>query len=642
MPFENTQLNGGGSYVPPDFDPPDTPGGGSWSDIANIVGAVTAYKVTNFAAKAADITSFNGTYPVISVAAKEIVLGDPDTVNPAWTVLGVDDTIYFSPRLFTTGFHWIGPFTVDMDDCEEVTCNFVCPQGLFRINQDGEPRAQSVSGLVEVTPINDDGTSRGAVVTFPATLTNSPEGDKFTTDDSTIDKSPRGLTLRATLDEATVGRVKVRFRRTTPLPEYKDDQFTDELIIRDCYGIGPITREDFGNITSVQTRVQATSGMTAQKERKLQCVVTRKVLQRNEDNTFGPALVASQSADDIICHMTLDPYLGGRSITEIDVQQIYDAVAEAASYFGFPESVYFNYSFDDDNISYEEMVQMAANAIFSSAYRQGSLLRLFFEQATSDSTLLFNHRNKLPGSETRTIRFGILDDNDGVEFNHRTFDGESKTIFIPDDQSAVKPKKIERAGVTDERQATIHAYRIWNRMRYQHTTVEFDATAEASQLVLNERIEIADNTRPDVFDGHIVGQVGLVLELSQPFTPVVDVTYSIFIQLPTGGLDVIAVTLGADEFHVILQAPTSEALPLEPENWADVVYQIVGATDARSTAFMVSEKGAYDKRSVKMQAINYDDRYYQNDQDSSSLVALFTDEADVGLTDELGSDLTGG
>jgi hypothetical protein len=152
-------------------------------------------------------------------------------------------------------------------------------------------------------------------------------------------------------------------------------------------------------------------------------------------------------------------------------------------------------------------------------------------------------------------------------------------------------------------------------MRYQNTAVEFDATAEASQLVLNERIEVADNTRPDVFDGHLVSQDGTTLELSQPFTPAAGVSYSIFIQLPTGGLDVLPVVAGADEMHCVLQAPPTVALDFDPDKWASITYQIVGNTDARSSAFLVTEKGVFDKRSCKVQAINYDPRYYANDQD---------------------------
>lgn len=431
--------------------------------------------------------------------------------------------------------------------------------------------------------------------------------------DSTIDKSPRGITLRAILGAS--GRVKVRFRRTTPLPTYKDQQFTDELAIRDCYGIGPITQPNFGNVTTVQTRVQATSGATAPKERKLAAVVTRKIMQRNQDNTFGPALVPSQNAADIICHIALDPQLGGRDISELDVPQIYSEVGEAAAYFGFGEATQFNYAFDEDNISFEEMVQSVANAVFCTAYRQGSKLRLFFEKATSDATLLFNHRNKLPGSETRTIRFGNVDENDGVEFDWRNEKGETETIFIPADQSSTRPKKVERIGITNLRQAKIHASRLWNRIRYQHTTVEFQGTAEASQLILNERVEIADNTRPDIFDGYIVNQAGLVVELSQPFNPVAGPAYSMFVQLPTGEVEVIPVTAGVDEFHAVLQNAPSVPLALDVENWADVTYQITASTASRSSAFLLTEKGAYDKKSVRVQAINYDPRYYQNDLD---------------------------
>lgn len=621
MPYENVAYNGGGEYVPPDFDPPTT-AEGSWGSIANIAGDVTPWKITNFAAKANGISDFGGSFGVISVTEQTIVLADPSDTNDAWLDLGTDETGYFSPRISTDGMRWVGPFVIDMDDCEAVVANFVCPQGLYRINEEGEPRTMSVEGLLEVEPINADGTNRGAVVTFPVSLTNNPQSESgkegfFVSfdDNATIDKSPRGKTLNAELAAATKGRVQVRFRRTTALPEYEDDQFVDELIIRDCYGIGPLTSDHFGNVTTVQTRIQATSQSTATKERKLQAVVTRKVLERNPDDTFGPALVASRNAADIICHMALDQHIGNRSLSELDVPQIYATVAAVQAYFGFDEAGEFNHTFDDDNISFEEMVQVVCQAIFCHAFRQGSVLRLFFERATDDSTLLFNHRNKLPGSETRTVRFGIADDNDGVEFDYRTYDGQQKTVFIPSDQTAVKPKKIERSGVTDDRMATLHAYRIWNRMRYQNTTVEFEGTAEASQLVLNERIEVADNTRPDIFDGYLVGQEGLVLELSQPFEPTEGVTYNIFIQLPTGGLDVLPVVLGDDAYHAVLQAPTSVALNFDPENFADIVYQIVGNTAARSSAFMVSEKGAFDKRSCKVQAINYDPRYYANDQD---------------------------
>lgn len=174
-------YNGGGEYVPPDFDPPVDPGagggtgGGTWASIANFVGAVTPWKVTNFAAKSPDIQDFGGTYDVITVTEFEIVLADPGDDNAAWAALGTDETTYYSPTLSTDGLRWVGPFILPMDDCESVIANFVCPQGLFRINKDGEPQTQSVSGLLEVTPIDEAGDPTGAATTYDVTLTNSPD-----------------------------------------------------------------------------------------------------------------------------------------------------------------------------------------------------------------------------------------------------------------------------------------------------------------------------------------------------------------------------------------------------------------------------------------------------------------------------------
>jgi hypothetical protein len=607
-PYDNIAINGGGSYIPPDYTPPDDSfGGGTIPSIADMVGGVTPWRAVNFAAKEPGSDTLNGTFQALSVSAKEIVLADPTDTSAAWLALGTDSTVYFSPTLSTSGERWVGPFTINLADCDEVVANFVCPQGLFRTNQEGKPRGQSVSGVIEVTPVNADGTPRGAAVTTAITLSNNPVENNG---DPTIDKSPRGKTLTTAV--GVPGRVSVRFRRTTPLPEYHNDQFVDGLIIRDCYGLGPVGVPDFGNITTVQTRIRATSGATSVKERKLACVVTRKLPQRNIDDTFGPVMVATRSAADILCAMALDPFIGGRTLSELDVPNIYDTIASVQAYFGFDEAGFFDATFDDDNISFEEMAQAVSYAVFCNAYRQGNVIRLFFEQATTDSSLLFNHRNKLPGSETRTIRFGNLDDQDGVQFDYQDADGEKQTVFVPDD-GAIKPRKLERQGVTDERVATLQAWRAWNKIRYQNTTVEFDALAEASQLVLNERIEAADNTRADVFDGYVVSLDGLTLELSQPFEPEdTEADFLVYLQLPNGTVDVIPVAY-VDVTHVTLTAPPAVALALDENNSADVPYQIVVADSPRSSAFLVAEKGAFDKRSVKVLAINYDDRYYSND-----------------------------
>lgn len=576
-----------------------------WSALSAFTSNRTVYRTSTFS-RAIPGSGYNldGTYNIVSVSAGSITLTNPSLVNSSWAnvaSLPGGATAYMSPSLSTSGERWVGPFVVDLDSGTKVLSNFVALQGMYLVTKKGKYQPRSVQIALELTPVDADGITTGAAELFYA----------YVAGDGT-DKSPQGVTLTA--DPTFTGRMAVRARRLTYLDLNSEDTIVDEVKWRDCYGTAPVSASHFGNVTTVQTLTLATSGATSVKERKFNCRAIRKVLQRNIDNTFGPTLVASNNAADIICHMALDPYIGGRSLQELDVPQIYSTISDVVTYFGIDEVGTFNYTFDQDNVSFEEMVQSVAQCVFCTAYRQGSVLRLFFERSTQDSTLLFNHRNKVPGSETRTVRFGNMSDNDGVEFDYMSAkDGSKLTIYLPSDQSATKPKKMEVIGVQSDKHAFLHASRAFNKIRYQHTTTQFTALSEATQLVLTERIEVSDNTRSDTIDGHVVSQSGLTLELSQPFVPVAGLYYVIHLQLPSGVVQVIDILPGVDSTHVVLQTAPTVSLVMGPDIWADVTYQIVGSDDMRPSAFLLTEKGAYDRSTLTLQAINYDARYYQAD-----------------------------
>lgn len=577
---------------------------GDWDLIANIVGSETGYRSPTLT-KPVPATGYNldGTYNVVSVSSNVIVLSNPALVNAAWNNLSSlpgGATDYISPSLSTSGERWVGPFVVDMPTCDTLVINIVAQQGMYLVTKKGKYRPRSVTVEVEATPVDVDGIPIG-----PAQLgTVAVNGDGK-------DKTPQGVSLWMPVSE--VGRYSVRVRRLTHLDLESKDTIIDEVRWRDCYGTAVVTQDHFGDITTVHTLTLATSGATSVKERKLNCRATRKVLERNPDNSFGPALVPSRNAADIICHMALDPYIGGRSVAELDVVDIYATLADVVDYFGFIEAGEFCHTFDDGNISFEEMVTTVAQAVFCTAYRQGSQLRLFFERETSDSVLLFNHRNKEPGSETRTVRFGTLNDHDGVEVDYVSpVDGAKLTIYLPENRQSTKAKKFELIGVQDERQAYIHAARAWQKIQYQYTTCQFNAYAEATQLVLNQRIEIADNTRSDVIDGEIRYVNGLSLGLSQPFEPVAGTSYIIQIQLPSGKVQTLDFTATDDPYIITLASPPEEALNVLPDQWALPTYQIV-SSGGRPSAFLLAEKGAYSGGTLSVQAINYDPRYYSFD-----------------------------
>lgn len=564
---------------------------------------------TGYAASTVGISSgtragdLNGVYNVVSVSSTQITLSNPTLVNANWNKidqLNTGRTIFKSPTLQTSGPKWIGPFFLDVTDLEKVYGNFVALNGLYKDDGSNQTRFD-VTVEMELTPVNSAGTAIGAAETFQGIIQGS----------ATL-RSTRAITIKA--DPTFTGRCKVRARRITNADLTFNGSVVDEIKWQQVYSISPVTQTDFGNVTTVLAQTYATSGALAVKDRKINMLVTRKIPTRISGSTFTTSLSATKSADEILSFICLDPYIGNRSPHEIDFDSIYNSIAEIKAYFGFTQAGEFCYTFDSANLSFEECVQALANAVFCTPYRQGNLLKLNFEKSTDDSVLIFNHRNKIPQSETRTISFGNQDNYDGVEVEYISpVDDVSSTIYIPSDRSAINPQQVETLGVRDEKQAFAHAWRVWNKILYQNVATEFQATQEAALAILNSRILVADNTRPHVQDGEVISQTGLTLTLSQKIEFEVGQTYTIFLQHVDGTVESIAVTAGTEDNQVVLGSAPSASLSLDISNYARATYIITKNEDRSAHAFLLSEKEG-ENGIYTLSAVNYSNLYYQQDR----------------------------
>lgn len=570
-----------------------------WSEASNL-STSAAIRIPN----GAEIYNLSGVYTILSVSDTVVTLSNPSAVNPAWS--DITTTSYISPTLSTTGAKWVGPFVLDKTDLSQVFANFVALNGLYKDDGKNQLRFDVVCE-VELTPINADGSPRGAAETFQTTI----EG-------SATYRSTRASTLKAT--PTFTGRCKVRARRVTPSDLAFEGSVVDEVKWRDIYSVSPVIETDFGNVTTVQSVTYATAGALALKERKLNMLVTRQIPLRVSGSTFTTDLVYSTNdAAEIISAICLDKHIGNRQAAEIDFNSIYEAIAEVKSYFGSEKAAEFCYTFDSDNLSFEETMKSIADAVFCTAYRRGNIIKISFEKETEDSTLLFNHRNKLPGSETRTIRFGNQEDFDGVSYQYIDPEDDAQvTFYIPEDRSAVNAKEIESLGVRNKLQAYFHAWRMWNKIRFQNVIAEFTATQEADLLVNNDRILVADNTRPDTQDGEVISQNVLELKLSQKADFSKYAEYTLFLQLYDGTLDAITVTPGSSADKVVLNRAPRLPLALDDDLYARTTFILVGNSEPRENAFLVSEKDSQSNFTSVVRAVNYDARYYANDKDFST------------------------
>jgi len=576
-----------------------------WNDItAGFAAGETYAKGVTIESEGESLTvNLAGTYTISSVTASSIYLSSPSSVNSDWNELTNftnNETGLTSPTMYSTGIVWIGPFTLDVDDLEQIYVNLVALNGLYK--DDGKQQYSfNVQIEIEATPVDANGNPTGSAETTTGTVIGSSSS-----------RGTRALTIK--FNPTFTGRCKVRARRITNSDTSFEGTVVDEVKWRDLYAMSPVSETDFGDVTTVHSLTYATDGALALKSRKLNMDVTRKLPARVSGDQFTTTLSATNSAADIMSAIALDPKIGNRKKSEIDFDSIYDTVAEVEAYFGTSEAGEFNYTFDSDNFSFEETMATIATAIFCTAYRRGNVLKLSFEKATQNSTLLFNHRNKLPGTEARTVQFGGMNEQDGVEYEYvDSTDGSLVTLTIPYDTPPDNPQKVESVGIRNYSQAYFQAWRIWNKIQYQNVLTDFDATQESDILVLNERILVADNTRTGTQDGEVLAQDNLTLTLSQDIEFEAGETYTIFLQHVDGTIESIAVTAGSAANEVILATAPKAALSLDSANYARATFQVVKDSSDREQAFLVTEKTPRDNFTSGITAVNYSDLYYAND-----------------------------
>lgn len=469
--------------------------------------------------KSSNSVVLDGAYTISSITSSTITLATPSSINPDWLKLpdllgGTTYNLVSSVDLDLVTDKWVGWFDVEFDDPTEAIFNFYFPQGLYNMTSKGKVG----EGFVEIT-IQYKYLGEETIHTRQHYEYRNGNKDTF------------GITIRETLRGLGNG---ISFRIAKTKQKFGNSPVT-ECKVKDVYLAAQTDKTSYPGVTVIRSRTIATDGALSVKERKLNCLVTRKLMV---DGTG--ALQATRDAGQALIGMALDEYIGRRSSTEIDIPQIKSEIHKIKTYFGSNAPAEFSYTFDDDSLSFEEQAAMIASACFCETYRYGNKLRLKFEAPQNNSVLLFNHRNKVPGSEKRTFNLGIDKDYDGVELEYTSPDDDLRVTYaIPENGSARNPLKISTSGIRNHAVAKTRAWREWNKLQYQTESIEFDALDESNLLVRNDRILVADNTSIKTQDGEVDAVDGLTLTLSQDVEMRDGVTYYIHLQLQDATVDMI-------------------------------------------------------------------------------------------------------
>lgn len=299
---------------------------------------------------AANIESIDisGTYSKIKTVTSNFVeLEIPTELQGEWNKLLGRPITYSIMNIQRYTDNWLGWFYINSADIEKLIFNFYFPKGLFSVRTDGKNAEMHASYDIEYQELEG----------------NNPVGPVLQLDGYLLrqQQSTFGLSEGIDLPILFAEGVRVRVRKTSQ-NTYARSAVYDEIKLKSVYACSYLKKLIYPDVTLVRSQTVATDGALSVKERQWNCIGTQKLYSY----ASGERSLSKQPTNDfadIVTHITLDPLVGRRELSDLDVQGIYATSQEIKNYFGTPLAAQFNYTFDQGSQSFEEALAQIASCV---------------------------------------------------------------------------------------------------------------------------------------------------------------------------------------------------------------------------------------------------------------------------------------